>query len=153
MLVRNKSIHNKKSSSMCSYNRRRLYINLPVDNKCSNIYKFIYFKKMPIRFYTATGADTQGMWAAGPSQPLTDSGGGGSPPLRFQNSFSMALKGKKIQCKIGKTSILKKLLFLNLDFLFRNSAGTPPPHLNLESAPKQLLIVITVFPSKNESLI
>ena len=55
-------------------------------------------------------------------------------PLRFQNSFSIAFKGKKTYCKTGKISIFKKnsptarFLFLNLDFFApKKKSSTPPP--------------------------
>ena len=37
-----------------------------------------------------------------------------APPLRFQNSFSIALKGKKTIVQNRKNIILKNFLFLNL---------------------------------------
>ena len=56
------------------------------------LYKFIfYFKKMPIRFYTANRGGYIGD-VGGRTFATPDGFRGGSPPLRFQNSFSMALK-------------------------------------------------------------
>jgi len=49
-----------------------------------------------------TGADTGG--AVGPLHP---------PPLRIQNSFSIALKGKRAQGKTEKNINLKKNVTLN----------------------------------------
>ena len=52
-------------------------------------------------FNLSSEADTRG--GAGLLHPLTYSGGRRPSPLRFRNSFSIALKGKKTKCKSGKS--------------------------------------------------
>ena len=51
-------------------------------------------------------------------QTWAETGGGSrtfAPPQRFQNSFSIALKGKRAQFKTEKKINLKKNFTLNLD--------------------------------------
>ena len=54
-----------------------------------------------------------------------------APPLRFQNSFSIALKEKKTYCKTEKKFLTLKIFTMRLlvpksgIFLFRNKFNTP----------------------------